>query len=216
MSDRLKLADVIAADLPDWRMINNALYTAYETGGFAYGLELLEQIGEAAEAADHHPDVILTYPRLEVKLSSHDVGGVTDRDLTLARIISDLALTAGHVADTGHTVVEYGLDTHDGSRLARFWAAVLDADLEDEDGEESVATGPYAPGVWFQQSAPLPEPPAQRWHPDVWVPHDGAEERIKAALDAGGKLVDDTHAPSFWVLADPDGNKVCICTDLER
>lgn len=216
MSDRLKLADVIAADLPDWRMIDNALYATYETGGFAYGLELLEKIGGAAEAADHHPDVTLTYPRLEVKLSSHDVGGVTERDLALARIISDLALDAGHAADTGHTVVEFGLDTHDGPRLARFWAAVLDADSEGEEGEGSVAAGAYAPAVWFQQSDPSAEPPAQRWHPDVWVPHDGAEERIKAALDAGGKLVDDTHAPSFWVLADPDGNKVCVCTSLDR
>ena len=44
------------------------------------------------------------------------------------------------------------------------------------------------------------------------VPHDVAQERIKAALDAGGTLVSDERAPAFWVLADADGNKACICT----
>lgn len=218
MSDRLKLADVLAADLPDWRMIQNALYATYETGGFTTGLALVQQIAEAAEAANHHPDVTLTYPRVEVKLNSHDVGGITDRDLALARTISELARQAGHRADTRHTVVELGLDTHDGPALARFWAAILDAKVEGEgEGEDAtVSAGTYVPDVWFQQSVRLPEPPPQRWHPDVWVPQDRAEERITAARDAGGTLVDDSHAPSFWVLADPDGNKVCICTNLGR
>jgi 4a-hydroxytetrahydrobiopterin dehydratase len=212
MSERLKLADVIAADLPDWRMIQNALYATFKTGKFTAGLALVQQIADAAEAANHHPDLTLTYPRVRVKLNSHDVGGVTDRDLALARTISGLAANAGHAADTQHTIVDLGLDTHDGTRLARFWAAILDGK---EDGED-VVTGERSPDIWFQQSEQLPEPPPQRWHPDVWVPHDRPEERIKAALDAGGTLVDDSQAPAFWVLADPDGNRVCICTNLER
>ena len=39
-----------------------------------------------------------------------------------------------------------------------------------------------------------------------------AEERVAAALAAGGTLVDDEAAPSFWVLADADGNRACVCT----
>lgn len=212
MSETLKLSDVLAANLPDWRMIRNALYATFKTGRFTAGLAFVQQIADAAEAANHHPDLTLTYPRVEIKLNSHDVGGVTDRDLSLARVISDLAAKAGHQADIQHTVVDMGLDTHDGARLARFWAAVLDGKAE---GDEISASG-RAPGVWFQPSEQLPEPPPQRWHPDVWVPHDQAEERIKAALDAGGSLFDDSFAPAYWVLADPDGNKVCICTNMER
>lgn len=214
MSHRLTLTDVLAADLPDWRMIRATLHATYRTGDFAAGLALLQQVAAAAETVDHHPDLTLTYPRLEVMLTSHDVGGVTERDLALARTISDLAASAGHVAYTRHTVVEFGLDTHQGATLGRFWAAILDGAAEGEDG--AVVAGPEVPDVWFQSSEPLPEPPVQRWHPDVWVPHDAPEERIKAALDAGGTLVDDTNAPSFWILADPDGNKVCICTNLGR
>lgn len=211
MSERLKINDVLAADLPDWRMIQNALHAAFKTGSFTAGLSLLQQITEAAEAANHHPDVTLTYPRVAVKLNSHDVGGVTDRDLDLAEKISELAAAAGHAAVTEHTIVDLGLDTHDGASLAPFWAAVLDGKV---DGDE-VLTGPGSPDVWFQQSEDTGTP-SQRWHPDVWVAHDAAEARIKAALDAGGTLVSDDQAPSFWVLADPQGNRVCICTNLER
>jgi 4a-hydroxytetrahydrobiopterin dehydratase len=48
------------------------------------------------------------------------------------------------------------------------------------------------------------------------VPHDVAEARIAAALAAGGTLVSDAEAPSYWVLADADGNKACICTWQDR
>jgi 4a-hydroxytetrahydrobiopterin dehydratase len=48
------------------------------------------------------------------------------------------------------------------------------------------------------------------------VAHDFAEKRIAAALSAGGRVVDDENAPSFIVLADPEGNKACVCTSLDR
>jgi len=44
------------------------------------------------------------------------------------------------------------------------------------------------------------------------VPHDEAEERIRAALEAGGRVISDAEAPAFWVLADAEGNEACICT----
>ena len=68
-----------------------------------------------------------------------------------------------------------------------------------------------SPSVWFQ-STDSEAPDRQRWHIDISVPHDVAQERIKAAIDAGGILVDDGAAPAFWVLADADGNRACICT----
>ena len=85
----------LLADLPDWRMGDNALHTRYDTGNFAAGLRLVNAIGEAAEAANHHPDLDLRYPYLDVTLSSHDAGKVTDRDLSLAKRISELAAQQG-------------------------------------------------------------------------------------------------------------------------
>ena len=51
-----------------------------------------------------------------------------------------------------------------------------------------------------------------RIHVDVWVPHDRAEARVAAALGAGGRLVSDEPAPSWWILADPEGNEACVAT----
>ncbi|MEJ8670307.1 VOC family protein [Streptomyces sp. MS1.AVA.1] len=55
-----------------------------------------------------------------------------------------------------------------------------------------------------------PRPQRNTLHVDVWVPHDRAEARVEAAIAAGGRLVDDTHAPSLWILADPEGNEACV------
>ena len=51
-----------------------------------------------AEAANHHPDILLTYPEVTVTLSSHDVGGVTSRDLALAETVS------AHAEELGVTI----------------------------------------------------------------------------------------------------------------
>jgi len=100
MSDTaLGQADIDAADLPDWRLFGTALHTRFRTGNFAAGLRLLNAIGEAAEQANHHPDLDLRYPHLDVKLSSHDAGGVTARDVALARQISQFAAEQGVSAE---------------------------------------------------------------------------------------------------------------------
>jgi 4a-hydroxytetrahydrobiopterin dehydratase len=50
-----------------------------------------------------------------------------------------------------------------------------------------------------------------RFHLDVYVPAEQAPARVEACLAAGGRLVTDAHAPSWWVLADPEGNELCVC-----
>jgi 4a-hydroxytetrahydrobiopterin dehydratase len=50
----------------------------------------------------------------------------------------------------------------------------------------------------------------------LWLAPEAAEERIAAAVAAGGSVVYDSEAPTYTVLADPDGNRVCVCTSLGR
>ena len=71
------------------------------------------------------------------------------------------------------------------------------------------------PSIWFQGTEPH-EVPRQRFHLDLWLAPEVAAARITAAVAAGGTVVDDSEAPSFTILADPDGNKVCVCTHLDR
>lgn len=87
--------EITAASIERWRHADDALHVTYATGDFATGLALVDRIGEAAEAADHHPDLHLTYPTVSVMLTSHDVGGVTRRDVELAQRIDRLAASAG-------------------------------------------------------------------------------------------------------------------------
>lgn len=87
-----KLLDALHdAGLTDWQVTPDGIHTRYLSGDFATGLELVNRIGAAAEEANHHPDLTLTYPQVDVHLFSHDVEAVTDRDLGMARTISDLA-----------------------------------------------------------------------------------------------------------------------------
>lgn len=68
-----------------------SLVARFDTGDFATGLRLVNAIGELAEAENHHPDLELTYPSVGVRLTSHDAGGVTSRDVRMARSISEKA-----------------------------------------------------------------------------------------------------------------------------
>lgn len=96
---KLTPEQIRAENLDGWRVVDATLRTRFHTGDFAAGLALVNRIGAAAEEMNHHPDIELTYPSVTVTLSSHDVGGVTRRDIDLARLISGLAVDAGVAAD---------------------------------------------------------------------------------------------------------------------
>jgi 4a-hydroxytetrahydrobiopterin dehydratase len=215
-TDTLSFHDVEAAGLADWRMLFSALHTRFRTGDFATGLALTNAIGALAEEADHHPDLDLRYPHLTVVLMSHDVFGVTLRDVDLARAISAAAADLGVAADPAATsVVEIALDTEDYEVVKPFWRAVLGLDDSPAESQELRDLSGALPTLWFQETEPHDEP-RQRFHLDIRVPADVAPDRIAAALAAGGVLVSDERAPRFTVMADAHGNKVCVTTGLGR
>lgn len=217
MSTETLTGEQIAAEnLIGWASLLRGLQTRIRTKDFATGLAILHSIGAAAEAMDHHPDLDLRYSRIDVRLSSHDADGVTDRDVRLAREISAIAEAAGaEVECASVSRIEFGLDSSRGAVIAPFWAAVLAGKHVGGDGWDDVCD-PYDtfPLIWFQPSGEGEQ--HQRWHPDVWVDPAQVQPRIDAALAAGGTLVSDERAPAFWILADPDGNKVCLCTWQQR
>jgi len=203
--------------LTDWVFMLGGLQTRIRTGTFKTGLALVNAIGAAAEDLDHHPDLDLRFTHLNVRLTSHDERGVTDRDIRLARTISTLAKDAGlEAGPAGISRLELALDSPSFAAVVPFWAAVLAFEHSSgpDWGDEVADPEGALPTIWFQQSGS--EEPRQRWHPDVWVDPAEVQPRIDAALAAGGTLVSAEEAPSFWVLADPEGNRVCLCTWQER
>lgn len=196
-----------------WTVQDGTLVASLDTSDFAHGLELVTLIGDLAESANHHPDVDLRYGLVRVRLVSHDVGGLSERDVQLAQRISalldDMDVTAS--ARPAQTL-QVAFDTRDAARIRPFWAAVLGYDERRRgDAVDLVDPTGVGPTVWFQ---PMDEPRTQRnrVHLDVWVPASRADERVSAALAAGGHLETSEHAPSWWVLADAEGNEACVCT----
>jgi 4a-hydroxytetrahydrobiopterin dehydratase len=210
-------------DLPEWRYLLGRIEATFRAGSFDGAARLVVEIAGAAEDADHHPDLDVRYPdRVHVALTTHAAGGaVTDRDLALAATVSSLAAAAGAVSEpVASQAVEIGIDAMDIDAVRPFWKAVLgyvdDAPAGSTDQVVAIRDpARFGPPVWFQQMDE-PRPQRNRIHLDVTVPHDIAEDRVAAALAAGGTLVTDEYARSWWVLADAEGNEACVCTWQDR
>lgn len=209
-------------DLADWRVILGRIEAAFRAGSYAAAASFVGSVSDAAEVADHHPDIDLRYPgRVHITLTTHATGGLTTADVELARTVSSLAAAAGLVRDpTTSTGLEVAIDALDIDAVLPFWKAVLGYDEqppEDPGGQVWALVDPLRIGTpfWFQQMDE-PRPQRNRIHIDVTVPHDVAEQRVAAAIAAGGRLVSDARARAFWVLADCEGNEACVCTWQDR
>jgi 4a-hydroxytetrahydrobiopterin dehydratase len=200
-----------AAGVEDWRvLLGDRACARFRTRSFARGIRLVDAIGALADTANHHPDLDLRYASVTVRLWTHDVDGLSRRDIDLAREISATARELGVEADPAAVQeVQVTIDALRRPNVVPFWRAVLgyrqvgDEDLVDPDG--------MGPSFWFQQMGTLRNE-RNRIHIDISVPHDQAEARVAAALAAGGQLVSDKFAPSWWTLSDPEGNEADIAT----
>lgn len=80
----------LAMELRHWTFADNHLTRVYKTFGWKGTLMVVNTIGHLAEAAWHHPDLAVSYAKVEVRLQSHDAGGITRRDIDLARMIEQV------------------------------------------------------------------------------------------------------------------------------
>jgi 4a-hydroxytetrahydrobiopterin dehydratase len=89
--DQIRTA--LADDLPGWKLDGGAIHRRYQLDSFTDAIAFITRVAAKAEAANHHPDLHNSYRTVEVSLTSHDAGGVTDKDLALAREIAAIATT---------------------------------------------------------------------------------------------------------------------------
>ena len=78
------------AGLRDWTVASDKLARKYTFKNFAEALEFINKIGALAEAADHHPDILFGWGYAEIFITTHDAGGITERDFALAREINEI------------------------------------------------------------------------------------------------------------------------------
>jgi len=203
-----------AVGVEDWRVLFDGACAHFRTGSFWAGVALVDAIGSLADAANHHPDVDLRYEGVTLRLRTHHVDGLTERDVQLARQISAAARELDVPADpTAVQQVNVTIDALVGPEVQPFWRALLG--YREKGPEDLVDPHGRGPSFWFQQMD-APRPQRNRIHVDISVPHDQAEARVAAATAAGGHLVSDQYAPAWWVLADAEGNEACVATWMGR
>jgi 4a-hydroxytetrahydrobiopterin dehydratase len=226
---RQQVSDAVGP--PGWRVVVGVIRTSIRVASLAQAAEVAQLAATLAGpgtgrslSADLRPDrVVLTLQSPEgwvgppeVDLAQRISGAVREQGLaTGPEVAPDAANGARSVQ-----VLEIAIDALDIPAIRPFWQAVLG--YGDEPGANGSDPGAgladpvgQGPTFWFQQMDE-PRPQRNRIHFDVVVPDDETGHRIQAALDAGGRLINDSEAPAFWVLADPEGNEACVCTWLGR
>ncbi len=73
--------------LPEWKLEGKEIVRRYEFADFAAAMVFVNKVAEKAEAAGHHPDIDIRYNKVRVALVSHDKGGITGRDVSMAKTI---------------------------------------------------------------------------------------------------------------------------------
>jgi 4a-hydroxytetrahydrobiopterin dehydratase len=227
--DMLKGEEIADANLTDWRKLAQGLHARYVIDDFGTGARFVAAVGAAGDALGHHPSVSIGKGYVDFKLVSDDaiyrddegtehvVEWVTQQDVDLARRITEIAVDHKVDADPASVSdIELGLDTARSATIAPVWAALLTGSADAQgrgtpSDEIRDATG-RVPNLWFGD-ADEHEAPGQRFHIEVYVAPEVAEQRIAAAVAAGGTVVDDSEAPSLTVIADQDGNKGIVCVD---
>ena len=191
----------------DWRVLFWGAYAHYRVGSFAEGARFVAAIGEIGIPARHVLDVDLRPEGVTIRTSSEVEGALSERDIELARRISEIARTLGLEPDPSQVqVVGIAVAQDTGADTRPFWAAAMGYDVGTEDAVDRNRRGPH---VSFQGLKP-PRPGRGRTHIDVSVPQDQAEARVAAALAAGGRIADDRNVPYWWTLASPENHKVDI------
>jgi 4a-hydroxytetrahydrobiopterin dehydratase len=209
-----------AEGVNDWRLTSEGATAFFRTRSFAESARFVQAISELQGVEDHRPGIDVRRDGVTVHMITYtdDYFGPSRRDLELARQISVAARQLGLAADP--SAVQSLLIIPGAPNIAQvipFWRAVLGyVPRTDSPDEDLVDPHDRGPAFWFEQ---MDEPRADGGgaiHVAIWVPYEQAQARIAAALAAGGRMVRDEFAPSWWTLADPAGNEADIATTQAR
>lgn len=227
--DMLRGEQIAAAGLSDWRKLAQGLHARYLVDGFGAAVRFVAAVGEAGDEVGHHPRVSIGTGYVDFELvtddaiyreddgTEHVVEWVTQQDVDLARRVSGIAAEHRLTPDPASvSELELGLDATSPAAVAPVWAALLTGDAASQGrgspSDEVRDATVRVPNLWFDDTG---EPGAgaghQRLHVEVYVASEVAEQRIAAAVAAGGTVVDDSNAPSLTVIADPEGNRGVLC-----
>jgi len=225
----LRGEQIAQTGLTEWRKLAQGLHARYLTDDFATGARFVAAVGGAGDEVGHHPRVRIGQGHVDLELvtadaiyrddegTEHVVEWVTQQDVDLARRVTEIAAEHGLDADPASvSEVELGLDTPDSATVAPVWAALLTGDATSQGrgspSDEVRDATVRVPNLWFDDAAE-DAAPGQRFHVEVYVAPEALDQRVAAAVAAGGTVVGDGSGSGLTVIEDQDGNRGVICVD---
>jgi 4a-hydroxytetrahydrobiopterin dehydratase len=209
MSEEGRRAFLTAEGVGDWAVLHGGATAVFRVRSLGEAARLADAIATVPGVANAGVLLTLASEHVAVRLT-RDLWALESSHVGLARAISAAARAHGAVPDRAAIQeVQVAIAARPEAIDVGFWRAVLGYVPMAEDN----AVDPLGHGstVWMQE---LSATKALRhaMHVDVSVAREHVRDRLDAAVAAGGRIVDASQAPSHWTLADPAGNRVCICS----
>ena len=194
-----------AEGVADWVVLHGGAMAVFRVPSLADAARLAEAMAQISGLDGAL--MTLTDGQLTVRLT-RGVFRLEERHVELARAVSAVARDHGATADRSLAQeTQLAIAAQPDAIDVDFWRAVLGyAELDDDNAVDPLGHGST---VWLQTLDPA-KSLRHAMHLDISVAREQAEQRLAAALAAGGRIVDDSSAPDAWILADRAGNRVCI------
>ncbi|WP_109209581.1 MULTISPECIES: VOC family protein [Microbacterium] len=199
-----------APGVSDWRVVGTGPQAVFTAGSLDDAARLIGPVVEAARRFGILPDIDLRPEAIVVRVPYRSTEGIPAAAREFAATVAQAAAGLGLTADPSlaQSIGVY-VAQHSEADVRPFFAAALGYEpFGDTDAVDPLRCGPQLAFNPITGDAPG----RGRTHFDVFVPAAQAPERVSAALAAGGRLVDDTHAPAWWSLASPDNHGVDIAS----
>lgn len=213
----ITLADFHEAD---WRLLSEGACALFRTSSYAAAAQFVQAISEIPGLEGRNASIDIRPGGVTVRLLTvtQRYYGISSGDVALARAISEVAREQGLAAEP--VALQTMLVIPGAPNIAEvmpFWQAILGYEPRlDSPDEDLVDPQGVGPPFWFEQMEAPRADGGGAIHLAIWVPYEQAEARVQAALAAGGHMVRDEFAPSWWTLADAAGNEADIATAMNR
>jgi 4a-hydroxytetrahydrobiopterin dehydratase len=201
--------DFLAAEgVDDWVVLHAGATAVFRVGSLSDAARLAQAVAKAPGIEGTGVLLTLAETRVTVRLS-RDVWNLEAPHVELARAVSAVARAHGAVPDLAAAQeVQVAIAAKRDAIDVEFWRAVLGyIPMADDNAVDPLGHGST---VWMQE-LDQEKPLQHAMHIDVSVAREHVKARLEAAVAAGGRIVDESHAPAHWTLADRAGNRVCIC-----
>jgi 4a-hydroxytetrahydrobiopterin dehydratase len=199
--------DFLSAEgVEDWVVLHGGPTAVFRVGSLVEAAQLAEAVA-SVPGLEQRTVMNVAHDHLTIRLT-REMWGVESRHIEVARAISSVARERGATADRAAVQeVQLAVAAKPDDIDLGFWRAVLGyAPMHEDNAIDPLGHGST---VWMQDLSPE-KSLRHAMHVDVSVAREIAEERLAAAIAAGGRIVDESEAPAAWILADRAGNKVCI------